>query len=618
VTDLFNRDTNFTMMDGSPTDHLHRLARQLFENDLHHSARTVIESIRKGRTAEIISLLDRIEEALNQNKPHLPPRLYFVVTIQVEGQKKAIVLPIWADLGHSANNSLLSPEAKAAVAQAQEIAKGIFRNRFTRDMSCFFPLDGNGKLVIDGGSLGLAAALSFVQRACNLQLRFPVIATGRIDADGCVLQVDDLQQKISAALGEIRKGAGMVLVPGNGHPTSSQNGVYAVQTFQDALRLLWEGHPQLDPNIDSIDQLLRQVAESDDYEGNLKRLDAWIQNRDTWNLQPADFIRLRTQVMIQLRHMGRTEDAEKVRHELQEAKDAHERYFLDPEHVQEIEIQLLATTLDSFPGNWYATAIRQHLKDPKLRWPNRIRLQGLLAMYESMCGNGAEAVRLREENIRIHAQRSDLKEDMPETLCHLVWECARAGMRDEFWKYAQELDQATQRLDAEKKRIQRRYNAHAITAGMVLLGDFGRLEKFLSDPTATIFCLDHHFRTWCLSSGTVLHHPEISTLRALMRMHRRSGHPHAALALGNRFSPQKEKHNLTQFLFWVCQIEKELARWDAGDRQPQPIRELPENLDFCHAAASRFYAGLLQQCKNFDGTEECIRKLEIEMDRLYY
>jgi hypothetical protein len=54
----------------------------------------------------------------------------------------------------------------------------------------------------------------------------------------------------------------------------------------------------------------------------------------------------------------------------------------------------------------------------------------------------------------------------------------------------------------------------------------------------------------------------------------------------------------------------DLARWEAGNPDPQRIRELPVILEDCHSPSSRFYSGLLKCCSCFDGTKDCIQTRE--------
>ncbi len=601
------------------SDDAYRFAHHLSEYRLYRSTGKVLSWIRHARTMDIAILAEKVRESLENDPPPVAPALYFLAVGNTD--REAILVPIHADIctqpGNGVAPACLAEEARGAVRQAFGLAAAFLRNSFSWNMECVLPANEGVNLTIDGSSLGLAAALAFVQRACGLQLEKPVVVTGKLDANGVVIGVGCLEQKIRAALEELGDHPGVVLFPPNG-TRSLDPRLQPVQRFQEAISLLWGTNVRVDPLLQSIEELIAQVDESDDYEGNLRRLELWLGQKEHRNLQPADIIRLRVRVMMQLRHLGRTEDAETIRHELQKARHAYERYYLDPEHIQEIEVQLLATTLDSFPDRWFRTAIDNHLKDRMLSWQNRIRLQGILATYESMVGNGREAVRLREDNCSIHRQRSDLQEDLPFTLCHFAWECARAGLSEKFWQTVRELEQETGKLVAEKAARQRRYNYHAVAAGCVRLGEESKLADFIEDSSRAIPGLDGNFRAWCLSDEPVLRHPEISTLRALVRMYRRLGRPEDALRLSSRFEPQRREHDLTQFLFWVCRIETELAAWESGVRQPERLREIPDVLSLCHKPAARFYPDLLDFCLEFDGSPDSIRKLETEIDKLYY
>jgi len=355
-------------------------------------------------------------------------------------------------------------------------------------------------------------------------------------------------------------------------------------------------------------ELLREVKKSNDFARNIRVLAARL--RSTTSV--TDRILLLQDLMSQHRHLGQTTDAKAIGEEIAGLleSDDHE---LDTAEVQEFMVQRLATELGLFPAPWFRSELVRLLQtrlDPR----NVLRVRGMLAQYESMIGRGDEAIALRLENLALARRREALHKELPFTLCHLTWECARARRAGDFETYARQLAEATDPADA----FQLAHNRAAVTAGAVLLGQHDALWRFFMLREDSYLGLGPELHDFFRSDDPVQQYPDLSALRALIRMARRARQPGEALRLGDRLVAEPRTDDLSAWLAHVVAIERDLARALHDVAGVEAIRSLPPILRRCHGPASDFHPYLLAFCERFDGSERAITELEQQLDMIYY
>ena len=411
----------------------------------------------------------------------------------------------------------------------------------------------------------------------------------------------DFYQSLAEALRTAVRGA-TTTIPSPGIP-----GIDETATLPDAppvdtlVSVPWEGL--------GLAELLREVKKSNDFARNVRVLAARLQKTQS----VTDRILLLQDLMSQHRHLGQTTDAKAIGEEIAGLleSDDHE---LDTAEVQEFMVQRLATELGLFPAPWFRSELLRLLQtrlDPR----NVLRVRGMLAQYESMIGRGDEAIALRQENLALARRREALHRELPFTLCHLTWECARARRAGDFETYARQLAEATDPADA----FQLAHNRAAVTAGAVLLGRHDELWRFLQLGGQDAFLgLGPELHDFFRSDEPVEKYPDLAALRALIRMARRTRQLDEARRLGNRLVTEPRTDDLSAWLAHVVAIERDLARalHDVGG--VEAIRALPPILRRCHGPASDFHPYLLSFCERFDGSARAITELEQQLDMIYY
>ncbi len=548
-------------------------------------------------------------------RPLLPAGLYFLVTVDNQG----FALPLSANITVGPPPPWLRDSSRAAIAQATAATARFFEARGELrklpSMACQFHIDTGEFGAIDGGSLGAAAALAFIQRATNQPWPCPVLVTGEVSANGNIHSVGGLGPKVTAALKELGELPGKILIPFGISDVSDwpqDPRVIRVANLSELVSAVW-GAADLAIAREQYDfgNTLRRIRISFDHQSSIAQLLAM----DTSKLSLADLALYYHELMIQYRHAGQTEDATRTNEIIRQlvAKVGH---LLDSRTIQEMEIQRLGNEINLFPGDWFRSDLEQVL-DGSLDPPNRVRCLWILARFESVNENHERAVELRTAALELQRARSDLARRIPITLCHLVWETARAGHRIPFIALAEELAAATDPQDLR----QWKYNQHAVLASTLRFGEHRAVWQYLQGGPAPYPAYHSCLREFFESSTPVEKHPEISNLRLLIRTCRRNGEHAHARRLGLRFSTTVENmENLTHWLFYICSIERDLATLDttSSPEAVQNIRDTAARLLDCHKNASLFYYELCDACESFDGSEESILRLERQLDRLYY
>ncbi len=591
--------------------HWTELARRLEWFRLYRGARRAIDRVRVFDDERLFALRDHMVERAADPAPN--PGLYFLVTVDDLGF--ALPLSALTKIGEPA--SFLGEDARAALKLANAaVARHLARHGDTPALplfSCKFPIDVGEFCTIDGPSLGLAAALAFTAVACDQEFDVPVLVTGELTDNGVVHTVGGLEAKVRAALEELGTRDGLVLVPDGPGDLPQDPRVRRVRRLSDALLLVW-GASDLRPAPRLLDfsAALKQIRQGFDNHRNIERL----RTLDSPDLTTTDRALLIHELMIQHRHAGETEEAARCYQRLGEMM-TEVRHLIDAATIQEIEIQRLGNELNRFPGKWFTEALQQTLAGP-LDLPNRVRCLELLARFESVRGEHDAAVEHRLGALALQRQRSDLRRRTPVTLCHLAWETARAGRRDDFLRVAEELQAETRSGDAH----QWSYNHHALVAGALRFGLHHEVCAFLEGGEPPVAGFNDGLRDFFRSDAMVEKFPFISTLRQLIRACRKAGRLPQAQRLGRRFNtpPQTAagEESLERWPFLVCALERDLAWCDHDGSGVESIRRAADDLVACHLPAAIYYQTMLDACASFDGTPESIAALEREMEELYY
>jgi len=591
--------------------HWIELARRLEYFRLYRGARRAFDRVRE-LDERLIAERDHLVDRATDPAPN--PGLYFLATT-AEGLGFALPLTALARIGDPA--SFLGEDARAALKQAHAaVSHHVARHGDRHDfpaLSCKFPIDVGELCTIDGPSLGLAAALAFTAVACDQEFDLPVLVTGELTDNGMVHTVGGLELKVRAALEELGTRDGLVLVPDGPGDLPPDPRVRRVRSLSDALLLVWGASDlRLAPHLLDFSMALKKIRQSFDNHQNIAQLRAL----DRPDLTTTDRALLVHELMIQHRHAGETEEAARCYQRLGDMMN-EVRHLIDGSTIQEMELQRLGNELNRFPGKWFTESLQQTLAGP-LDLPNRVRCLGLLARFESVNGEHDRAIEHRLAALELQRQRADLRRRTPVTLCHLTWELARAGRRDDFLRVAQELQAATSPGDAH----QWSYNHHALVAGALRFGLHGAVCAFLEGGEAPVAGFNEGLRDFFSSDAMVTRFPFISTLRQLIRACRKAGHLPEAQRLGRRFNTPAQTANAEESLerwpFLICALERDLAWCDFDGSGVESIRRAPDDLLACHLPAAIFYQTMLDTCATFDGSPEAIEALEKEMEGLYY
>jgi hypothetical protein len=467
-------------------------------------------------------------------------------------------------------------------------------------------LDAFELLAVSGTSLGLPAALAFITHfARGAAPRCAVLATGRIDAEGRVLAVGHVGAKLDAAAAEV--GDRIVLVPPGQRTGDAQ---HEVASLAEAAALALGPARSPDASLMKLDVLIERARAAPDPRLAIELLEAL----DLGALPPADRGRVHLELGTFMRHAGRTDDA-REHHALARELMETQRLVVGAETVERYELEVWLTRMDEFRVEEAGAAIRARLRAPFLSVRNELRARGMLAQAAAMQGDLAEAVRVRRQNLPLHALSEELARILPGTLCCLALDAARAGDAATFEEHASRLARATRADDAG----QWRYTSHALARGLVALGRDAEAIAWVNGqttfegvlaPSATIAV--------ARGEGAVSTHPETTLARALVRAYRRTGALEGGLALGRRIRPSsvtaasigaRAAANLVSWIARLGELEVALVERDLGSDPSARIAGGRAELPALHPQATRHYAALLT-CS--------IEALAEELDRVYY
>lgn len=472
---------------------------------------------------------------------------------------------------------------------------------------------------LSGASSALPACLAYVEKWSGKRVQVPVLATGEMDAAGNILAVQDLPAKIDAALAELADCPGLVLFPAAQVAETAQwpaDRLKPVRTLEEAVRAVWSEYPLgADRSLLSLEATLQEAQNVQDPRQALSILDSHPEK----GLAEADLARLLFAKGCQYRHLGLSEEAAQLHERARKLLEGSEG-AIGRQAVETFEMEAFATEMDLFAFESLEPALRARLREPFLADHNKVRCQGMLAQLLSTVGRHEEAVRLRQSNLAIQKASEAMRREIPRTLACLAYESARGGMADRFEKTVADLFEGTAPGDS----VQVRYNLCAVARGLTILGrhrdllDWGhgrsRLWERIADPELVR-----------LVTGEVVRfqptHPEVSTLRAVVRALRRAGEYDRAIELASGLElGDRGRADLVYWLAALVAVEWALALSDSGrtGEAQRVIALATERLKSYHPQAAGFYSALLSELEKGVLDGESVKKIETELDLVYY
>lgn len=563
-----------------------------------------------------------LRRRLERNVPaaRLPPGIYALVVSQ--SFSCGCVVPLKAERGDCKASAESSGGPGSRTAQAFHLASELARSAISASRADSLPglrIVFPESLPLFGESVGLPAALAFVEKWSGCPPRTPVLATGALDAAGNILPVQGLCEKIEAALLELADSPGLVLIPkaqSEEAVNKPADRIRSVWNLEEAVRAVWSEYPlAVDRSLISLEATLQEARAAQDPEQALRILNS----HPTEGLPKADRARLLFAIGSQYRHLGRSHDAAKL-HDQARRLLAGREGAVGRQAVETFEMEAFATEMDLFALEGLESDLRDRLRQPFLADHNKVRCQGMLAQLLSTVCHHGEAVRLRQSNLGIQKANEEMKREIPRTLACLAYEAARGGMADLFEKTVWDLYDKTEPGDA----FQARYNLCAVARGLVLLGCHmdllawacGRSRLWKQNPDQNLV------RLVSGETGEIkATHPEVSLVRAVVRALRRAGELDRAVGLGSVLSIGiPEKDDLVYWLAVLVEVEGALALNDSGRKREarDALSSAAEKLRTCHPGATRFYGSLLSAVGNSTLEAESVKRIEIELDRVYY
>lgn len=498
------------------------------------------------------------------------------------------------------------PNPESVEKRALELARALFDRGGLPSLRLLIP----ECLQLIGRSLGLPAMLTFVGRYAGIVLDRPIFATGELAADGAVLPVGHVEQKVRVALAELGARDGLILVPpGTANSFAGATKLVEVASAEEATARVFGDKLTITPTILSFSKLVADVhATAHDPTRALELLEAYPADE----LGQADRVHYQFLLGSFCRHAGRGERALRIHRTAHRSLDGV-RNALRPALAEELELELWATDIDQFSFEELEPVLRARLQSRFLWGHNRIRCRGMLAQVLSSRGSYDEAIALRRQNLgeQIASGTERLLQEVPRTLAVLGLDQARAGDARGF-------DATITQLLADRYAddgAQPRYTARAAGAGLVLLGRQAELLRWVAgerlwgvhvpDPLARILC----------STAAISDHPEVSTARALARALRREDRPTEAVSLTERIVPDEERP-LVAWLAHIARIEGALALGDLGKRTEAQARlsHIAQQLTDLYPAAALYHRALVELL-GAGGSAEAIER---ELDRIFH
>ena len=526
----------------------------------------------------------------------LPSKIYGLVTKGNLG----LVLPVPVVEGRPESCPMLECNAVQAIRNANQCIQSRLTPSISTILRLDFPLP---PLEIHGASLGLAAALAMLQYASDLPIGKPVICTGELSESGLVQEVGSEEVKVDAAISELGDNDGLILIPDQGRFFSDAR-IKQVTSLDDAIHLVWENRPPLNlmDSINSLDEFLKKIKRSHSHTDNIQKLEARLEKASVL----ADQLPIKIELMDQHRHIGDMKEAKIIEDWI--IGNLSGLHGLTQNERAQLQLKFLANQRDFYHMDGIVAELHSTLSSPNLDKPIQIEAQALLAMCLSITNDYGRAVELREQNLALQRQLGDkCKNDIGRTLCDLVLESARAGLPDKYDKYARELNETGNSQD---------YNDRALCLGAVYLGKLSELHAYLTSQSDSYPCLTPSLRSYLKYTLPVTNHPQISTLRALIRACRKCEDWKNAELLGSRCREDLVLEPHVRFLAVLCGLERDLALWEMRQGSIESIQSAPERFQV-FPSAREFYSALMEALRCFNGSPESLTKLERQIDFVY-
>ena len=576
-------------------------AETLIQHGLPRTALALLDSLHE-HTFQLNRL--RRKARRHSQAPRILPGIYVLASLDGCGA----VVPLRAEQGDPRKTRALSAEALDAVLKSHDAAQRLLHPSGLPSLRLIFP----EAFSLFGKSIGLPAALAFVEKWCGKRVPYPVLATGELGENGCILPVGQREQKIRVAVTELEGTQGLVLVPADAAQEESRTLVRPVRSLDEAVSAVW-GASTL-PADRALLSLAKSIQQAQSEEDHRKAL-AILENYPTERLALADRTRLIFAIGIRYRHMGQTEKAMALHQDACKLLPGNQD-VLGMETLETLEVEHFATVMDLYDLMRLEQHLRNRLHRPFCSAHNRVRCQGMLAQLLSTVGRYEEALPLREENLLTQERTEAMRHEIPRTLACLTYEAARAGRREIFECCAAELLQKTLQGDEH----QARYNRCAIARGLTLLGQHDLLLHWIRGEE-TLFRTgpDFGLRSLLEPGGTVRGYPDVSTVRALVRALRRSGNSEAAVKAGARIQANR-REGLIRWLSNLVEVETALAQLDLGQAKEASLRlsSAVRSLRSCHLHAAGFYGSLISILESDRLDVDKVKRIERELDHVYY
>jgi tetratricopeptide (TPR) repeat protein len=560
-----------------------------------------------------------LRRRLRRNAPsyETPAGVYLLAT--TPDRNVGCVVPVRAERGkgETASRDVHGGMDVEICRRAQEAAKQVFSSpQSLPELGLILPPN----LCIDGPSAGLPLSLAFAAKWHGRGPHVPVLATGEIDEQGRILPVECLEEKLEAALAELGGSPGMVLFPSSQAPkvdARSPDTFRPVSTLEDAVREVWREQPPIavDRALLSLETTLEEARRQIDPRRALQILESHPRQ----GLAPADRARLLFAQGICCRHVGASEKAARIHEEARQLFPGNEG-AIGAQTLETFEIEYFATAMDLFAFDGLESDLRVRLEKPFLATHNMVRCNGVLAQLLSTLGRHEEAVRLRWSNLELQTASEAMCQEIPRTLACLAYESARGGMQEQFEAAVHALFEKTMPGDTH----QARYNLCAVARGLVLLDRHAELLEW-GQGGRELFGrpADGALRDLLgdREGAPVERHPEVSTVRAIVRALRRAGEFEKAARIACRVQHcESGQGDLVQWLAALVEVERALALSDAGEKDlaVSVLASAARKLRACHAHAARFHAALVAAVEKPRLDRDYVKSIEMELDRVYY
>lgn len=576
----------------------------LLDAGLSRSARRLLRNHLELRGPELNAL--RRQARARARAPEIRPMIHALL---LDGDL-GFVAPIWAKRSGNVIESAVNDATKQAATTAQLVAADHVRGYEPSKLGLgLFSLDG---LAFDGASLGLAAVLAFVSRLTGRTPTLPVLASAVVNRSGSLSCVEGAEAKIAAAAVELEGTEGLVLMHPDDAGLDSSGSTIGARHVADALRLTFDDDDlELHPSLRSFQSLLHHIDEFTDHREAIRLLEAYNDEA----LLPADRAQYFAKLGSRYRHLGLTARAVDA-HDQARALMESTSHVLGGTEIETIDMETLATDFDTFDFEEYESAFRERLAGRFHSIHNKVRCRGMLASTLVATRRPAEAIELLQANLLDQQASESLLAEVPRTLCYLSWAAACAKDSRLFDETAFKLLEATHSSDL----MQFGYNDAALTRGSTRLGRYQEVVQWVRveqrlwghGPSPSL-------RALLSDSEPITAHPMITTARALVRAFRHTDHIHEALDIASCVSAQS-KGGLVSWLSELVAVEAALCRLALDEKTniETTLAEIRSRLEGHHEQASEFYGTLLDALSQRPLNQHAVRRIEDEIDWIFY